>query len=101
MISSSSMTRIVPLREFAIEFWTRSKRTALLLRGARRRGGVLGGQRQRDREPRSLADRAVAADRPVVLPDDAVGDRQPEAGAAADRLGREERIVDPRQMLGR
>ena len=38
--------------------------------------------------------------RAVVLPDDAVGDRQPEAGALADGLGREERIVDARQVLG-
>ena len=58
-------------------------------------------QRQRQREPRALADGAVAADRAVVLVDDAVGDRQAEAGAAADRLGGEERIVDARQLLRR
>ena len=53
------------------------------------------------REPRALPDRAVAADRAVVLAHDAVGDRQAEAGAAADRLGREERIVDARELLRR
>ena len=37
----------------------------------------------------------------AVLLHDAVGDRQAEAGALADRLGREERIVDARQVLGR
>ena len=47
--------------------------------------------------PTALSQPIVA----VVLVDDAVGDRQAEAGAAADRLGREERIVDARQMLRR
>ena len=60
-----------------------------------------GGQRQRQREPRALPDRAVAVNRAVVLAHDAVGDRQAEARAAADRLGREERIVDARQLLRR
>ena len=41
------------------------------------------------------------SNRAVVLAHDAVGDRQAEAGAAADRLGREERIVDARELLGR
>ena len=36
-----------------------------------------------------------------MLADDPVGDRQAEARAAADRLRREKRIVDARQMLGR
>ena len=49
------------------------------------------------REPRALPDAALAVDRAVVLADDAVGDRQAEAGALADRLGREERIVDARR----
>ena len=90
MISSSSTTRIVPLREVAM--------AQLRPRAARRRCRR---QRQRQREPRALPDRAVAANRAVVLAHDAVGDRQPEAGAAADRLGGEERIVDARQLLGR
>ena len=45
--------------------------------------------------------RALAVDRALVLAHDAVGDRQAEAGALADRLGREERIVDARQVLAR
>ena len=67
--------------------------------GARARRGRR--QRQRQREARALPDRAVAVNRAVVLADDAVGDRQAEAGAAADRLRREERIVDARELLGR
>ena len=39
--------------------------------------------------------------RALVLADDAVGDRQTEAGALADHLGGEERIVDARQVLVR
>ena len=57
--------------------------TASLVRAA---GDALLAKRQRQREARALPDRAVAADRAVVLADDAVGDRQAEAGAAADRL---------------
>ena len=40
-------------------------------------------------------------DAPMVLGDDAIGDRQPEPGAAADRLGRVERIEDALQCIGR
>ena len=57
--------------------------------------------RKRQDEPRALPDRAVAVDRAVVLAHDAVGDRQAEAGALADRLGREERIVDAGEVLAR
>ena len=64
-------------------------------RDARRR------ERQGQREARALPDRAVAVNRAVVLAHDAVGDRQAEAGAAADRLGREERVVDARELLRR
>src|SRR3954453_23434730 len=89
MISSSSTTRIVPWREVAIP----------LLRPCGPRGGR--GGRQHQREPRPLSNCAVAADHPVVLVDDPVGNRQAEPGPAADRLRREERIVDAGQLLGR
>ena len=96
MISSSSMTRIEP-------FWfipALSLRTLRLpvQRPARRSSR---GERKRQREARALTDRAVAGNRAAVLLDDAVGDRQPQAGALADVLRREERIVDARQLLGR
>ena len=58
-------------------------------------------ERQGQREPGALADRAVAADRPLMLAHDPVDDRQPEPRAAADRLRGEKRIVDARQLLGR
>ena len=48
----------------------------------------------------TLADGAVAGNRPVVLLHDAVRDRQAKACAAADGLRGEERVVDPRDMLG-
>src|SRR6185437_13542066 len=89
MISSSSTTRIVPWREVAIP----------LLRPRRALGHHR--RRQHQREAGALSNRAVASDHPVVLVDDPVGDRQAEAGAAADRLGGEERIVDARQLLWR
>ena len=59
------------------------------------------GVRQLQREPRPVTDGAVTVNRAIVLLDDAVDDRQAEAGAPADRLGREERIVDAREVLGR
>ena len=54
---------------------------------------------QRHGEARALTDRAVAGDRAVVLAHDAIGDRQAEAGALADRFGGEERIVDARDVF--
>src|ERR1043166_6760002 len=62
--------------------------------GGRRRGECEG-------KSRALARRAVAPDGAVVLLHDAIGDREAETGAAADRLRREERSEDPPQMLGR
>ena len=43
----------------------------------------------------------AADDLPAVLLDDAVGDRQPEAGALADLLRRVERLEDARQRVSR
>src|SRR5690606_4767304 len=50
--------------------------------------------RQGDAETRPLAHRAVQVDAAMVLVDDAVGNRQAQPGAAAHRLGGEERIED-------
>ena len=58
-------------------------------------------ERQADREPRALPDLTVACDRPSVLLHDAVGDGQSESRSLADLLRREERVVNPRQLLGR
>ena len=57
-------------------------------------------RRQAQREARALPDGAGAADGAVVLVNDPVGDRQAQSGAAADRFRGEERVVDPRQVLG-
>src|SRR4029453_15304133 len=93
MISSSSMTRIVPRREVGMALQVRLvPRASYRLFGWRRR--------QHHGEFRALSDHAVAANRAVVLADNAVGDGQAEAGAAADRLGGEERVVNPRQVRG-
>src|SRR5436189_2950431 len=51
--------------------------------------------RQLDQEVRTAATARLDADVPAVLLDDAVGDRQPEAGAGPDLLRREERVEDP------
>ena len=93
MISSSSTTRIVPLRDVAMGPTGRASRAGALDASAR------SGSVSVNRVP--WPTRAVAANRAVVLVHDAVGDRQAEAGAAADRLRREERIVDAREMLRR
>src|SRR5438132_13904146 len=85
MISSSSTTRTVPLLG-----------PAMLLRGAPGRDLL---ERKRHGELGALADGAVALDRALMVADDAVGDGQPEAGAAADRLRREKRVVDARQIF--
>src|SRR6266849_5535267 len=62
---------------------------------------TVGGERQRERKARTLTDRAVTTNGAVVLADDAVRDRQPQTCAAPDRLGREKRIVNAGQLLGR
>ena len=91
MISSSSTTRMEPLRRMGPSCYG--------LGGARR---PLDRRRRKfEDEPRALADDALAVDRAVVLAHDAVGDGQAEAGALADRLGREERIVDAGEVLAR
>ena len=105
MISSSSMTRMDPRP-------VRRAAAASEASSARHRQACLfaacGATADRDdasgsveREARALADGAVAGDRAAVLLHDAVGDRQAEAGALADLLRREERIVDPRELFGR
>src|ERR1700732_148780 len=81
MISSSSTTRIVPLRDMVIGLFS--------LHTDARRTFDRGSHRQPQDEAGALPDRALAADRPVVLVHDAVGNRQAQAGAAADRLGGE------------
>jgi len=53
-----------------------------------------------DAEARAAARFAAHVDAAVVLLDDAVGERQAQAGAATHGLGREERVEDARQMLG-
>ena len=58
-------------------------------------------RRERDREPGALPNGAVAVNCAVVLTHDAVRDRQAETGPLTDRLGREERIVDSREVLAR
>ena len=72
----------------------------LPVHGLRHRAGS-DGERQRKRKAGSLAERAVAGDRAAMFLDDAVGDGQTEAGAFADLLGREERIVDARELIRR
>ena len=49
----------------------------------------------------ALAEPAGDLDPALVLLDDAIDRRQPEAGALADFLGGEERLEDPRQMFRR
>src|SRR5687768_9063796 len=93
MISSSSTTRIMPVPVVAINV------LPTLPAGAR--SPDFGGARQRQREARALADHAIAVNLTVVFPHDAVRNRQSESGPPADRLGREERVVDPRQVFGR
>ena len=56
-------------------------------------------RREPQRERRAAADFAFDGDRAVELLDDALGDRQAEAEAAA--LGRDEVVEDRRQPLGR
>src|SRR3954452_19726241 len=85
MISSSSTTRTVPLWE-----------AAMLVRRAPRLDLF---ERQGQGKPGTLADRAVAADRALMLVHNPVDDRQAEARAAADRFRGEKRIVDARQLL--
>ena len=54
-------------------------------------------RRQQDVEVRAVPDHAVGEDEAVVLLDDAVHGRQPEAGAASGFLGGEKRLEDVRQ----
>src|SRR5436190_19792201 len=85
MISSSSTTRTVPLWE-----------AAMLIRRAPRLDLF---ERQAQSEPCALADRAVAANRPLMLAHNPVDDGQAEPRAAADRLRGEKRIINARQLL--
>src|SRR5206468_7032391 len=57
--------------------------------------------RQLDQEVRTAATARLDADVPAVFLDDAVGDREPEAGAGPDLLGREERVEDALLQLTR
>src|SRR5207245_304634 len=57
--------------------------------------------RQQHREPGSLAELALDLDRSSGLVGEAMNLRQAEPGTFADRLGREERIEDLAQDVGR
>src|SRR5215208_2074537 len=101
MISSSSMTRIEPGLTALLDAsdgTVRGIRSGLPVHGVRNRARP-DGERQRQRKAGSLADRAIARNRPAVFLDDAVGDRQAEPGAFADRLRGEERIVNARKLI--
>src|SRR5438094_4584285 len=67
----------------------------------RRRSGRPPRQRQPDREGRPAARRALGADVAAVLLDDLVADREPQPGAFADGLRREEGIEDAAEHVGR
>ncbi len=104
MISSSSMTRMEPrpVRRAAASDGTaraivKPDRFAACATAAARDDAS--GSASVKRVPCPIG--AVAGDRAAVLLHDAVGDRQAESGALADLLGREERIVDARELLGR
>src|SRR5262249_53161901 len=74
------------------------------LRPAASGGGLLAGrrhERQHQLELGADAHGGIHGDLPAVLLDDLVGDRQAEPRALADRLGREERIEDLGQDIGR
>ena len=60
-----------------------------------------GRDRQLDREDGAAVRMVGGDDLPAVLLHDAVGDRQPQARALADLLGRVERLEDARQRVGR
>ena len=92
MISSSSMTRIEPCCDAMVPC-CHCAAAAREPFGRRRR------ERSVNRVPWPSCCRSrIDA---FVLTDDAVGDRQAEARALADGLGREERIVDTREILAR
>src|SRR5688572_25577953 len=64
--------------------------------------GPLGAHwRKRKDESGTLAHAALAVDEPFVLAHDSVGDGQAQTSALPQRLGREERIVDSRQVFVR
>src|SRR3989442_3309133 len=98
MTSSSSMTRIVPVLVVDMTVSLPPGRADRRPRGPASPSARFG-ERQNHRKPRPLAARAVAANRPLVLAHDAVGDRQSEARAAAGGLRGEKRIVDARELL--
>src|SRR5215213_9500349 len=50
---------------------------------------------------RALARRALTLDRCFMLANDAVGNRQPQAGALTHRFRREERVVNAREVFRR
>src|SRR3712207_2173394 len=78
--------------------------------GSGRVGGVVGADereillrrldRYLDAEGRPVVEAAVNADRAAVALDDAVADREAEAGALPDRLGRKKRVEDFAEVLG-
>src|SRR5918993_3937952 len=59
------------------------------------------GDGERDAEGGAATGRALDGDVAGVLLHDAVGDGEAEAGAAPDALGREERVVEAGDVLGR
>src|SRR4051812_40258286 len=100
MISSSSMTRMAALRVIALCPSARERAGLRNGVGSAGAGRALGRrERERQAEPRSLAGRALTGDGAVVFLDDPVSDREAEAGALPDLLGREEWIIDPRELF--
>src|SRR3954452_22703052 len=102
MISSSSMTRMAAVRVIALCPSARERaglRSGVGSAGAGRALGRREGERQA--EPRAVAGRALAGDGAVVFLHDPVCDREPEAGALPDLLGREEWIIDPGELFRR
>src|SRR5450759_3148214 len=61
-----------------------------------RGSGALAADRQDDPEGGPPAGSALELDPTTVIGHDALADREAEAGPLADRLGREERVEDPR-----
>src|SRR4051794_29557245 len=78
-----------------------ASRRASLSSGRSDAGGSGSPHRNDDPERGSRADLALDHDAAAVPVDDAVDNREAEAGALADVLGREERIEDLRDHVGR
>src|SRR5688500_47653 len=101
MISSSSMTRMDPLRvaaEAGESVGATRGMSSLPVQRLRAGRGAGGRERECQRKPGPLADCTVARDAAAVLLNDSVGDRQSEPCAFSDFLRREERVVNAREL---